>query len=559
MRKKVFIATDLPNMQNGVNPNQRPDTEDERQILPRVTLVKYGGPVRVRRAEFARWYGCGIDEITRACQQQIERFVAKQDLELEPMTIGTYFERLKTFLDYCVLLASAMKMELTPADINRTLLDGYIVSLNDGRTSALTQRGKYVGVKVVLKALCARGLVHEVLAGDDATFPANPFPGAHKHAKGEKPLSKKEREAFARAVKAEVMPLFAPDAQPSSNLLSYALLIIALHTGRNTWPLMEMSRDCLRPHPKENTLFLVLYKRRGHSTGKVAVRADPVHDKVIESLPTIRPAVARLIHRAIELSEPLLQEAPPHLRNRVWLQRSGSYARGVKPGQVIEMTEDKLALAIKQLVVKHALTDADGKPLRINVQRLRKTFVNRIFEILDGDIVATAAAAGNTVTVTDVNYLRPGEDAQRNWRFMGVAMVQELLTGTVGATERTPVGRCTDPKEGDYAPKRGGGSCMSFLNCFRCRNYVVTADDLYRLYSFYWRILKERGAMEPQRWQRQLAHIVRLIDRDVIEHGVANGTFKREFVEKEKARARDDPHPFWRADAILTDLASLSR
>ena len=142
---------------------------------------------------------------------------------------------------------------------------------------------------------------------------------------------------------------------------------------------------------------------------------------------------------------------------------------------------------------------------------------------------------------------------------MGVAMVQELLTGTVGATERTPVGRCTDPKEGDYAPKRGGGSCMSFLNCFRCRNYVLTADDLNRLYSFYWRILKERGAMEPQRWQRQLAHIVRLIDRDVIEHGVANGTFKREFVEKEKARARDDPHPFWRADAILTDLASLSR
>ncbi|WP_083417780.1 hypothetical protein [Burkholderia contaminans] len=556
-RKKVFLRTDLSSVESTLNPPGDLPFRTVDISRPVTTIIKFGPQFRGGRAkfDFGRWYGLGIDAITCACQQQIERFLAKQDAELEILTTHTYCLNTKGFLNYAALHRTALGRDLTLSDINRTFIDGYIASLNDGRRSILTQKSRYAAVRAVLRTLCDRGLIEEVRVGDDATFPRNPFPGAHKHAKGETPLSKSERSAFAHAVKTEAMRIFDNSPDLTSELFSYVVLTIALHTGRNTWPLLEMGRNCLRAHPKANTQFLVLYKRRGHSTTKVAIKADRVDEKLIESLPSIRPSVARLIVRAIELTEPLCQEAPEHLRDRVWLLRIPT---GPNRGGIKSLSDDQLHYATKALVSKYNLTDTNGNPLKITVGRLRKTFVNRIFEILDGDIVATAAAAGDTVSVVDVNYLRPGEESQKNWKFLGKTLVQELLGGTVGATDRTPVGQCSDPESGDYAPKRHGEICMSFLNCLRCRNYVVTGDDLYRLFSFYWRILRERSNMPHKRWQRQFAHIVRLIDRDVIEHGITKKIFKRDVVEREKKRAQHNPHPFWHTDTILTDLANLA-
>jgi hypothetical protein len=435
------------------------------------------------------------------------------------------------------------------------VIDGYLGFLKESSAGRVSQSNRYKNTKAVLKALCQRGLIQEILVGDYATFPFNPFPGATTSSRGERPLSKEQRKAFAQAVKTAVMPIFSDDVEHTSELLAFALLVIALHTGRNTWPLLEMTSDCLRPHPKDDVLFLVLYKRRGHSTSKAAIRADFDRPQ-IESMPTVRPTVARLIRRVFDLSSRLRSEAPEHLRDRVWLYRMQTPGRGVGAvGQVTALNSGTLERAVKALVKRYDLVDTEGKPLRVSVSRLRKTFVNRIYEILDGDVVATAAATGDTVKVTAVNYLRPGDDAQKNWKFLGATLVQELLTNTIGATEHTPMGRCSDSKNGEYAPKRNGATCMSFINCLRCRNYVVTGDDLYRLFSFYWRVLKEQARMEPKRWRRQFAHVVRLIDRDVIDSGLTQGVFKQAMVNAERERARVDPHPFWRCDTILGDLA----
>jgi hypothetical protein len=184
--------------------------------------------------------------------------------------------------------------------------------------------------------------------------------------------------------------------------------------------------------------------------------------------------------------------------------------------------------------------------------------VNRVNEILDGDVVATAAAAGNQPQITETHYLRPGSEAQRNWLFMGTCLVEELLTGTLGATERTPVGRCSDNKNGEYAPKHNGAVCQSFLNCLRCRNYVVTGDDLWRLFSFYWRVLRERSRVDKRRWDRHLSHIPRLIDRDVIEAGLARKVFTKAQVDAARERARDEPHPFWVTETIINELEALA-
>lgn len=553
--RKVFVQTDLsiPMIEHG--PPGTHAVTDAPVIPPPTTAVKFPRGTGKGSFDFGPWYGFGIDQITYAYQRQIERFLAKQDSELADMTVVSYCHgSARSLLDYLLLRSAALKRELTLRDIDRDMIDGYFASFDGDDIELTTKAGRYNGAKAVLKALCNRGLIEEVHGGDNATFPPNPFPGKHRASRGAMPLTLVERKAFSVALRQAVAPLFQSNVKVTADLLAYALLVIALHTGRNTTPLLEMGLDCLRPHPKANTSFLVLFKRRGHAPSKVAVRdEEPSSD--LDSFPTLRSTVAHLVRVLIEYARPLQDSAPKEFHGRVFIYRMQTPGRGRgQAGDVTALSDSTLAVAIRKLVKRYDLKNSDGKPLSINVSRLRKTFVNRVYEILDGDVAGTAATAGNTVRVTDVSYLRPGENAATNWRFLGLALTHELLTATLGATERTPVGQCSDVHTGEYAPKNNAEVCMSFLNCIRCRNYVVTADDLYRVFSFYWRILAERARMNVQRWQRQLAHVVRLIDRDIADAGVTRGVFKREVVERERERARLDPHPFWRNDSVVAEL-----
>ncbi len=556
-KRKVFLKTDLSTPGIG---HERHDTGSVTildVVPPRDTVVHFPpNPFGARTFEFAPWYGAGIDDLTYVCQRQIERFIAKQDSDVEPATIVGYCRTgLRHFLEYAVMFASALQRPLRLSDVGRSMIDGYLRFLRDKGLAAAPQRVCYYYTKAVLLALGRRSLINVVTTGDDITFPRNAFPNSHRTTKGEKPLSTFERKAVAVALRQAIQPLFAADAGvPDLYLLCVALFVVALHTGRNSTPLLEMPTDCFRAHPKDGTEFLVLYKRRGHTSSKVALRSDTESERVIESMPTVRPGVGRLIRRVIELTANLRVTAPTELADRVWLYHG---TRGHRIGvQPITMTQ--LSNNIADFVAAHRLKDADGRPLRLNVARLRKTFVNRIYEILDGDILGTAIAAGNQVRITDQHYLRPGEEAAKNWLFMGQCLVQELLTNTLGATERTPVGRCSDSKNGQFAPARDGEVCQSFLNCLRCRNYVVTGDDLWRLFSFYWRVLKERPRVDKRRWERHLAHIPRLIDRDVIQQGLAKRVFTQAQVDAARERARQSPHPFWASDTVIADLGDLA-
>jgi len=558
-RRKIFVKSDLATAQIEHVRDLAGRLEVPLEVLPPpTTVVAFGrNAMKYRHFDFAPWYGVGIDEITYACQRQVERFLDKQDADVEVSTVTGYCGGgLRHFLEYAAVRATAMQRSLRLADITRATVDGYLLFLRDKGNSLASQRTTYSYTKSILQALGRRSFITLIPSGDEATFPKNPFPNVSREPTGEQPLTTAQRKAFTVAEKTAVQPLFTDDSEPSGPLLAYALLVVALHTGRNTTPLLEMPTDCLRPHPKDGTEFLVIYKRRGHSTTKVALRAHSTVNRVVECTPTLRPTVAQLIRRVIGLTTAVRNEAPADIRDRVWLYRSqypdSSY------GRVTSLTFSSLSEAIGKLVTRYQLRDDDGKPMRINVSRLRKTFVNRVHEILDGDIVATALAAGNSPPTVARHYLRPGEDAQKNWRLLGTALVQELLTCSLGATERTPVGRCSDNRTGEYAPKRDGAVCHSFLNCLRCRNYVVTGDDLWRLYSFYWRVLRERARIDKRRWQRQLGHIPRLIERDVIEAGLASKAFKQADVYAARERARRDPHPFWASPTVIGDLEALA-
>lgn len=552
-KRKIFRKTDLRIPAVEHTRNAAGEVVIPPHVIPAITVIQFPRNATTQRTfDFAGWYGIGIDAITYALQRQVERFLAGQDAERRVATVITYCESgARHLLKYLALHSEALRRPLLLKDVDREVIDGFLGSLRDKGASIGAQRQRYKSAKALLVALGRRGLFRLIESGDNTTFPRNPFPHGNRKVKGESPLSKRQRQSFTAAVKTAVMPLFEDGVVPTRDLLAYALLVVALHTGRNTTPLLEMTPDCLRPHPKDDTVFLVVYKNRGYSSSKVAMRAEGEAQRAIESTPSVRPTVARLIRRVIEVVQPLRSEAPEAIKNSVWLFRSTSSST---LGEIVSLTVNTLRRATSELIARYNLVDTDGRPLRINISRLRKTFINRIYEILDGDLATTAIAAGNTPQVTERNYLRPGDDSQKNWKFLGQSLVTELLTGKLGATERTPTGHCSDNKHGDYAPKKDGATCMSFTNCLRCRNYVVTGDDLYRLFSFYWRVLRERERTSKRKWEKQYAHIPRLIDRDVVAPGVAKKIFKQEDVDSARERARTDPHPFWRSHAILGEL-----
>mgnify|MGYP003366343089 CR=1 FL=1 len=111
-------------------------------------------------------------------------------------------------------------------------------------------------------------------------------------------------------------------------------------------------------------------------------------------------------------------------------------------------------------------------------------------------------------------------------------------------------GRCSDPVNGQYAPKREGAFCFNFLNCVRCKHYAVTAEDLHKLYSFYFRVLAERTRIDKRRWAREYGHIPRLIDNYIVAEGLRRGIFKAADVKAARERARTAPHAFWSVDLI---------
>lgn len=156
---------------------------------PSNTVVSFGRIASSRRRfDFSPWYSVDIDPITYACQRQIERFLDKQDSDVEITTVSSYCAYgLKNFLDYLVLVSAALRRPLTLGDITRDMVDGYLGFLRDKGLSTASQQTTYNFTKSVLVALGRRSLIDVVHRGDYATFPTNPFPGSHRHNKGETP------------------------------------------------------------------------------------------------------------------------------------------------------------------------------------------------------------------------------------------------------------------------------------------------------------------------------------------------------------------------------------
>ena len=501
--------------------------------IPANTVVSFDANALQRLSyDFGKHYGHGFDVITSAVQQTID--VMLEESNLETSSIAKYCcSGFSFFAEYLTISAKAMGRELALSDITIELIENYIQHLKRGFPNGTTAKNKYAELKSILVNMQIKGWLERF------DFPRNPFPDSNRKAKGQTAFSKAERTRVAYALKADVNNILEKNEPLNGYELTIFLLAIALRSGMNTTPLLEMTTDSIQDHPlKENRKLLVLYKRRGNATHIQKLR----HSTNVENAQTVLADVAVMVQHIIDMNQSLRDESGTDL---VFTYRSN--AHGLL-GAITNTSSTSLAMNIKNWVKEKDLKNDNGDPLQVNVSRFRKTFVNRIYELSGGDPFLTAAAANHSVNVSQTHYQAAPKEAEKNFNYMGKVRTEELLSNIKVIENNTPVSKCSDiPNRTD---KNGNKIyCTNFLACVRCRNMVVTKDDLYRLFSFYWLIVSERKQIGAKRWSKYFAHIIRIIDRDIAPQ------FDAGYVAKIKAEAQAKPHPAWKHRNQLEEVA----
>jgi hypothetical protein len=214
-------------------------------------------------------------------------------------------------------------------------------------------------------------------------------------------------------------------------------------------------------------------------------------------------------------------------------------------GSISALSTNALDFATQSLVDKHKLLDDDGKQLKVNLSRLRKTFVNRIFDLSGGDPLVTARHGGHSLQTANSHYWEPPREAEANHKKMMDARVADLIaTDLKEGDENTPLAHCRDTVNGQRAPKNGE-HCTEVLACFRCKSFVVTKDDLHRLYSFYWALIEDRKNSDTKTWSKHFRHIRQVIDENIAPQ------FNAVEIAKIKEDAKTNRHPFWKDLTML--------
>jgi hypothetical protein len=287
-------------------------------------------------------------------------------------------------------------------------------------------------------------------------------------------------------------------------------------------------------------MFLVSFKRRGNSTHITALRGS----EEIAALKAVTFDVTGLIQLVIQRNQHVRGQHSD--QNRLFVFES---AANRNKGDASALSSGILPVACIKLMKKHTLVDDDNKPLKVNLSKLRKSFSNRMFELSGGDPLVAARLGNHDPKTANDHYWVPPPEAEVNHRTMIEQRTQDLIaTDRKGGESPTPIAMCADTKNGQRAPKNGD-HCAEILACFRCKSFVVTKDDLHRLFSFYWALVEDRQTTDTKSWKKHFRHIRQIIDENI------SPQFDKKFSAKEvnqiKQDAKVNRHPFWKDLTML--------
>ncbi len=480
--------------------------------------------------DLSSWLGKGLDGWVHCCIGQLQAFVENKSVSLN--SVISYGKALKYFFAFIDGRGGPMAPEkLQPGD-----LASFVEWLKMQRTlREVSMRSIFTHVKAVMVAMRDRGLFLD----HDKLFPANPFAQVNRQKKGATSLSTTERARLADALRRDIIGLHAGELDVNNNqALTVYALALAMRTGLNTSPLLELARDSLRPHPFLPRMRLLrAYKRRGNATHIKSLR----YQRTFAAPASVPMDGVALFEEVLSRTQALAQQAPAHLKNRIWLYTSQARRNA---GEICYLSESMFTYNVSLFVRRHGLLSDDGLLLVLNTSRLRKTMENRLWRLSNGDLFTVAAIMGHTPAVADQSYLAVTDEMRRNAAFVG-----ETLPGTYRSggesrqaprLERTPVGNCSDSLHGERAPGNGT-HCTDFLSCFGCRSFAIVGEeeDLHRLFSFYWFLEAEGRSATSREWKEHFIHVRTQIDAFTLDK------FDEMLVERAKQKARVSPLKFW--------------
>ncbi|MDF3883054.1 phage integrase SAM-like domain-containing protein [Cupriavidus basilensis] len=487
----------------------------------------------VRKYDFGQFMGKGFDDVVKACYRVVDDIIRVGSVRV--MTAVQYARSgAGTFFAFLAEYHGGGKLTLDDVDV--ALVEQFLTWLRLRGKVPNSGRAEYQHLKAILLVLVRRGMI----PGGKGIFPRNPYPQSNKKSQGERQVSAAEKQRIAVVLKQDLIAIGKQQFEGTGlEAMAIMILAIALRRGLSTQETLDLAVDCLKPHPLVKGQYLMTsVKHRAK-----AVKQRPTRESTRDEQESHAAGdVAAIIHFVTRTTESIRAGAPVSIRNTLWLCVSEARQNA---GKILAVNKGHLAAAIRKFVDRHDLRGDDGKRLRLNLSRLRKTLGNGAWRLSNGDIREVASSLKNTPRVADDHYVEVTPEMERNHVFLGRALLAKWRSedgfGSEVSVTNTPLGACADPYYGDRAPA-DGEACIDFLSCFKCKSQILVEDprDLHRLFSFYFFLDGERFQMGDADWNKRFGWILRLIDE------VTALRFAPEIVSEARRKGKEAPITFWR-------------
>lgn len=494
--------------------------------------------------------------------------------EVEGESLDSYFRGIRYFWSFLEDAESSGLIVTRLDQIDVAVLRRYIAWLgmqiakrgdNKGQVLSIgSQRNAYTQLKTLLKNRQKR---HPEAVHPNLSFPRNPFPNSNSKTNHRPPYSINEQDRITAALNADLKRIHEGGEPLDANqVLAVHQIIIGLAMGTNKQSLIELRRNSLMDHPLKDRRFIQTFKRRGHSTHATSIReAEP--ELEVDEISTIPADIAEHFEFLCAYTAPLMEEAAKEDRGLAFLVRIKKHGR---KGQVVRLNSVNAGHDVASFTKRHDLKDDRGRPLQFNIARLRPTMGTNLYRITK-DIRKVQQALGHAHVETTEIYVEQHLESERDHQLVLENMEQQFtpkviegkimiaadgqfpanIANLLDGGYNTGIARCKNPMRGKD-PTRADATvveeiesvCKKFLACFRCPNMMVFEDDLWRLFSFYYRLLSERAKIHPNHWMKTYAPIIRRVDRHIAP------LFPADKVVEARAKAQKIPHPAWRGPVL---------
>jgi len=573
----------------------RPSADDT--CIDMVTLLGREArfPQRIKTLDLRNWLGRGIDDWVCSSGFCLKAMLLSGARATASVT--TYFGQLHYLFEYLTgsSQTSVPPRPKLPSDLSPQHVQHFIGWLQKRAQAAdwrpSSTRNTYRAVKAVLTEMFAQGFIE----GEPSRFFRHGALPWSCEESLQTSLSDAEQERLAKAIKSDLVDVHhgrLPLKQGAVQGLR--LLLVAHRQGLNPMPLLEMCRDALAPGFLPGTIRMRTAKHRNkkvrYSIGRSALaRQSPTQ-------PTEQPeeqdlcfdlSEGAVLQQAIASTRELVCEAPPALKQRIWLYRADAGTGSTKRGNITCLDSRSLRRAIQGVIQRHTLLGDNGLPLRLNLSRLRKSRFDRALRTADGDIAITANLMGNTPRVAGANYpsmnaarkaeaasfmngdytalMRTEGQVPRGAEIQSV-QVRPFKLGKDGASALptpTPVSACSDSISGEHAPNDGHSHCDRYVMCLFCSSFAIvgTVDELWRLFSFQMFAQAELDYLDEALGAERTADgmLEDLRDRYRVAIPYIDDFTQRQFarsgVAQARARTASGLHPYWQHQMTMSRRA----